>query len=319
MNRAAAIEINGASKTYPGSDRPAVDNLSLTIPAGRIFGLLGPNGAGKTTLLSMVSGLLEPDRGELRVAGAPSGSERARGALGLVPQDLAIYPSLSARENLEFFGHMQGLRGARLETRIAACLELAGLAGLAHRRTGTFSGGLKRRLNLAIGLIHEPRLLILDEPTVGIDPQSRHHIRETLARLNREGMSIVYTTHYMEEVESLCHELAIIDQGRIIAQGAMDELLTRYQAGHIEARTRTPAGIAPAGISLDARLACLPGVRRHAITDHVLSLESDRPQESLQALLALLAEHGVEVASVSMGAMNLEQVFLLLTGTRLRN
>lgn len=314
MNHPAAIEITGASKTYPGADRPAVDNLSLRVPAGSIFGLLGPNGAGKTTLLSMICGLLQPDAGELRVLGERSDSLSARCAIGIVPQDLAIYPTLTARENLEFFGHMQGLSGARLRDRIGACLELAGLGEFARRRAGVFSGGLKRRLNLAIGLVHEPRLLILDEPTVGIDPQSRHYIREALSGLNRQGMSILYTTHYMEEVESLCHELAIIDHGCIVADGTVDNLLNRYHGGNIEVRTRKP--LEPLQ---HAHLATLTSASRFEVNGNTISIDSARPQETLRALLELLANLRIEVASVSLGATNLEQVFLLLTGTRLRD
>ncbi|MCK7498087.1 MAG: ABC transporter ATP-binding protein [Comamonadaceae bacterium] len=223
MTVSAIIEITDLTKIYPGSDRPALDGLSLAIPAGAFFGLLGPNGAGKSTFLSILCGLLAPTRGQVRVLGmdVTRVPHQVKSILGLVPQDLALYPTLTARENLLFFGRMQGLTGARLRERVATCLTIARLEDLADRRAGTFSGGLKRRLNLVIGLIHEPKLLILDEPTVGIDPQSRHFIHASLRELHAAGMTILYSTHYMEEAEQLCDDVAIIDRGHILTRGTV--------------------------------------------------------------------------------------------------
>jgi ABC-2 type transport system ATP-binding protein len=316
VSDANIVEVTGLTKTYPGMARPAVDGIDLAIPQGLLFGLLGPNGAGKTTFLSMLCGLLAPDAGTLRVLGRDIRHQAAavKRDLGLVPQDLALYPSLSARENLIFFGRMQGLRGAALRARVAACLEIAGLADVGERRTDTFSGGLKRRLNLVIGLIHEPRLLVLDEPTVGIDPQSRHFIHETLRRLNHEGMSIIYTTHYMEEVENLCDELAIIDHGRIIAQGSVDSLLQQHQDGAIEIRTHQAMPTA-----LQEQLRALPHTRTVVIEALTLFLKSQQPETTLRTILTLLQQQQIGVVSVSMGAIHLEEVFLALTGTRLRD
>jgi ABC-2 type transport system ATP-binding protein len=307
------VEVHGLSKTYAGAERAAVDRVDLTIARGRIFGLLGPNGAGKTTLMSMLCGLLVPSAGEIFLSGETAGPSHWR-RIGLVPQDLAIYPNLTARENLAYFGGIQGLAGAALARRIDVCLDTAGLGALADRRVDTFSGGLKRRLNLVIGLIHEPELLILDEPTVGIDPQSRHFIHENLSRLNAEGLSIIYTSHYMEEVERLCDELAIIDNGHIIARGTMNEILNRLPRGNIQLRVERPV---PEPVR--AALSALPAVEQVSTEGHAIAIDSRTPQETLAQALALLREAQTRVVSVSLGAVNLEQVFLSLTGTSLRD
>jgi ABC-2 type transport system ATP-binding protein len=211
------LEIKDLHKQYPGTAEAALKGVSLRVQRGEFFGLLGPNGAGKTTLINIVCGLLAPSSGEAQLQGNNMSNGARR--LGLVPQDLALYPTLTARENLLFFGRMQGLR-RDLKRRADAWLEHVGLTPYAHRRVSTFSGGMKRRLNLIVGLLHEPALLVLDEPTVGIDPQSRLLIHENLSRLNREGVTILYTTHYLQEAETLCSRLAVMDSGRVIAEGA---------------------------------------------------------------------------------------------------
>ena len=216
MVESVVLEIEELHKRYPGAEEAALKGVSLSVRRGEFFGLLGPNGAGKTTLINIVCNLLTPSSGGVRLQGY-STSGRARW-LGLVPQDLALYPTLTARENLLFFGRMQGL-GRDLRPRSEAWLERVGLTPYAHRRVATFSGGMKRRLNLIVGLLHEPALLILDEPTVGIDPQSRLLIHENLLRLNREGVTILYTTHYLQEAETLCSRLAVMDSGHVIAKG----------------------------------------------------------------------------------------------------
>jgi ABC-2 type transport system ATP-binding protein len=212
-------------KSY--GERLAVDGISFHIARGETYGLLGPNGAGKTTTISMVCGLLERNAGEVSVAGLPMDIDatEAKASIGYVPQDLAIYPDLSARENLRFFGKLQRLTGARLDERVAAVLDLTGLTDRADDRTDAYSGGMKRRLNIGIGLLHQPELLVLDEPTVGVDPQSRNAILEAVDDLRRGGMSILYTTHYMEEAERLCDRIAVIDEGRILAEGTRRELV----------------------------------------------------------------------------------------------
>lgn len=316
MTQTPIVELRNVSKTYAGAERPAVDRVDLSIVRGRLFGLLGPNGAGKTTLMSMLCGLLAPSSGEIFLDGhsVRDASPQQWRRIGLVPQDLAVYPGLTARENLAYFGGIQGLTGARLAQRIDFCLDTAGLTALADRRIDTFSGGLKRRLNLVIALIHEPELLILDEPTVGIDPQSRRFIHDNLRRLNAEGLTIIYTSHYMEEVERLCHELAIIDHGRIIAAGSIDQILDRVPHGQIRLRVQPPLPE-----SARARLRALGGVDRAEFDGDSIVLESRSPQATFTHVLEVLARDNLLVTSASLGATNLEQVFLVLTGTTLRD
>jgi linearmycin/streptolysin S transport system ATP-binding protein len=316
VNTTPIVEARRLSKTFVGADRPAVDEVDLSIARGRIFGLLGPNGAGKTTFMSMLCGLLAPSRGEIRLGGEDVRHAPARvlRRIGLVPQDLALYPSLTPRENLAYFGGIQGLHGAELLRRIDYCLDVAGLSALADRRVDTFSGGLKRRLNLVIALIHEPELLILDEPTVGIDPQSRRFIHDNLRRLNAHGLSIIYTSHYMEEVEQLCHELAIIDHGHIIARGTVDEILNRLPNDKILLRVATPLSL-----EWQARLRAIEGVERASFDGHAIMLECHTPQSTLARTLEVLQQGGITVASVSLGAVDLEQVFISLTGNHLRD
>ena len=215
------LQIDGLCKTYRGNPDPTLEHAHLHIERGEFFGLLGPNGAGKTTLISLVCGLLHADAGSIRLDGLDPASHRAaiNTRYGLVPQEIALYPTLTARENLCFFGRLHGLRGATLRQRVDGWLERMGLSAAANRAVGRFSGGMKRRCNLIAGLLHEPALIILDEPTAGVDPQSRLLIAENLARLNREGMTVLYTTHYLKEAEEQCSRVAIIDAGRIIAEG----------------------------------------------------------------------------------------------------
>jgi ABC-2 type transport system ATP-binding protein len=316
VNVAPLIEIIGLTKVYRDAQRPALDNLTLNIRPGAFFGLLGPNGAGKSTLLSILCGLLAPTRGTVRTQGLDVRTEgrRIKTMLGLVPQDLALYPTLTARENLAFFGRMQGLTGTRLKTRIDACLAIARLEEFADRRVDTYSGGLKRRLNLVIGLIHEPRILILDEPTVGIDPQSRNFIHEGLQALHRAGLTIIYSTHYMEEAENLCDDIAIIDHGKILARGTVPELLRVHRAGTIIAQLGTDLPDAVA-----QQLRTLPLVRAGRFAVRSFEIESDAPDAALAAVIETLRGAHLPLVSLSLGAMNLEQVFLALTGTCLRD
>ena len=211
-----ALVIEGVSVTYPGAAGPALDGVSLTVRAGEFFGLLGPNGAGKTTLIHVVSGLVRAGAGRATLFGQPAGSPEAKRSFGLCPQDLALYPALTGRENLALFGTLAGLTRARARTRTGEVLEAVGLTASADRLVDTYSGGMKRRLNLAIAVLHEPRLLLLDEPTAGVDPQSRNLVFECLAALRARGSTIVYTTHYLEEAERLCERIAIIDHGKVL-------------------------------------------------------------------------------------------------------
>jgi ABC-2 type transport system ATP-binding protein len=227
VSASPVLEVRGLAKRYPGADVAAVDGLDFTVRSGEIFGLLGPNGAGKTTAISIACTLLAPTAGRVAVCGADVSSNpaEARRHLGLAPQEIALYPTLTPRENLRYFGRLHGLSGAALARRIDECLALVGLSDPGDRRIDACSGGMKRRANLAAALLHAPRILFLDEPTVGIDAQSRNLILEQLAVLRDAGTTIVYTTHYMEEAEQLCDRVAVMDRGRIIAEGAPADLV----------------------------------------------------------------------------------------------
>jgi ABC-2 type transport system ATP-binding protein len=211
----------------------AVHDVSFAVKPGELVGLLGPNGAGKTTTVSMIAGLVKPDDGDVRIAGEPleGDTDPKKRRIGLVPQDLALYDELSARANLRFFGALYSLRGTALDSAIASSLELVGLADRARDRVGTFSGGMKRRLNLAAGLLHDPDILLLDEPTVGVDPQSRNAIFTNLEELKRRGKALLYTTHYMEEAERLADRIVVIDHGRVIADDTVSGMRMRVPAG----------------------------------------------------------------------------------------
>lgn len=227
MTSDSALSIEALCKVYPGAEQPALDGLTLNVARGSVFGLLGPNGAGKTTTISVLCTLLRPTSGSASILGhdVVRQADAVRRLIGLVPQDIALYPSLTARENLRYFARILCIAGSRVEARVNECLELVGLSDCADQRIATYSGGMKRRANLAVGILHEPEILFLDEPTVGIDAQSRNLILERLAELNRRGMTLLYTTHYMEEAQQLCDEIAIVDAGQVIAQGAPTQLV----------------------------------------------------------------------------------------------
>lgn len=237
MAAAEILQVRDLVKRYRKATVPAVNGLAFTVRQGEIFGLLGPNGAGKTTAISMICTLLRPTAGRVTLCGLDAVTDCAavRPLFGLAPQELALYPSLSARENLRYFGRLYGLRGRQLADRIEQCLLLVGLADNAETRVDTFSGGMKRRANLAAAILHTPRLLVLDEPTVGIDAQSRNLLLENLQRLRAEGMTILYTTHYMEEAQQLCSRVAIMDRGSIIATGTPEALIKETEGcSHLE-------------------------------------------------------------------------------------
>lgn len=310
-----AIEITRLVKTYNGAQAPAVAGVDLTIERGSFFGLLGPNGAGKTTLVSILCGLLAPDSGQVKLAGfdVASDGDDVKRRIGIVPQDLAIYASLTPQENLRFYGSMMGLTGGRLQERVGECLRIARLGQYANRRAETLSGGLKRRLSLVIGLIHEPEILILDEPTVGIDPQSRLFIYESLKAMNVAGMTIVYTSHYMEEVENLCSDIAIIDQGRIIAQGGLAAILATNGAGIIKIRAQ-----AGPEQELIKQMQAISGIRGLLAEGVTLHAASDEPMAVMAEMVRLLGSADIGVVSASYGVSNLEDLFLSLTGRGLR-
>jgi ABC-2 type transport system ATP-binding protein len=308
----AILEVVDLHKRYGST--VALDGVSLSVDEAEMFGLLGPNGAGKTTLLSIVSCLLEPTSGEVRLLGRklqPRDRELRR-LIGIVPQELALYGELTARENLTFFGELYGLGKEELGRRVEEVLAAVALADRAGDRVDSFSGGMKRRLNLGVALIHRPRLLLLDEPTAGVDPQSRNHIFEEVRRLNEAGVTIVYTSHYMEEVQTLCRRIGILDHGRLIACDTLEGLL-RQLPGLI--RFRVPQ-VTPC---LREKVQAIPGGRLTERDGRALELECREVKSSLVQLLAVLNEMQVELTSLEIEEPNLERVFLHLTGRALRD
>ena len=297
-------------------DITAVDGVSFHIDRAETYGLLGPNGAGKTTTISMVCGLLERDGGSVSVAGLPMAIEttEAKALIGYVPQDLAIYPDLSARENLRFFGKLQRLTGRRLDERVTAVLELTGLTERADDRTDAYSGGMKRRLNIGIGLLHEPQLLVLDEPTVGVDPQSRNAILEAVDELRQGGMAILYTTHYMEEAERLCDRIGIIDGGHILAEGTRRELIATV--GQLDRVTLAATGSLQAAAGA---LAALEEVEAASISDGAIEVTAQGARTILPQVIATATGAGARINSVEVTEPDLEAVFLHLTGKALRD
>ncbi|MBK6742835.1 MAG: ABC transporter ATP-binding protein [Hydrogenophilales bacterium] len=307
-----AIELKGLGKAFPGRDVPALDGIDLAVPKGTIYGILGPNGAGKTTLMSILGGLLKPTSGAACIDGHDTATGRAaiKRILGLVPQEPAVYPTLTARENLDYFGRMQGLSGAHLQARIQACLELAEMAEHADRRVDQFSGGYRRRLNMVIGLIHEPRILILDEPTVAIDPHSRSLIHQRLRELHAAGITILISTHYMEEAEHLCQRIAIINHGKLLVQGTVPDLLAMQRDKTIQLQLE---GDPPA--DLEARLEGISGLLEVHVAGRCVLIVAEQPDSLVAPLMRAIHERGLGVRSMSFGTASLEQVFLALTGS----
>jgi len=288
----------------------AVDGITLDLQPGECLGLLGPNGAGKSTLIRSIVGRVVPDAGTVSVFGSAADSAGARTALGWVPQELALYPRLTCRENLESFGRYHGLAGSALEQAVAWCLDWAALLDRARELVKNLSGGMKRRLNMAAGMIHQPKLVLMDEPTVGVDPQSRNRIFEMIEKLHGEGMSIIYTTHYMEEAERLCDRIAIVDHGRIIALGAKEELVQRAFASRSEVQARFQSSLDHVHQWVERR-----GGR---YVDGVAQFSIEHPTE-IAGLLDDAANAGLELVDVSLRKPNLESVFLHLTGRELRD
>jgi ABC-2 type transport system ATP-binding protein len=309
-----AIEVKNLKKSF--GDLQAVNGVSFAIHEGEVFSLLGPNGAGKSTTISMLSGLLVPDDGVAAIMGhSISGEpEAAKTSLGVVPQDIALYPDLSARENLVFWGKMYGLRGAALKTRVDEVLEIIGLADRQKDKVGTFSGGMKRRVNIGAALLHKPAVIIMDEPTVGIDPQSRRHILDNVKELNRQGMTVLYTTHYMEEAAELSNHIAIMDAGKVIAYGTHDELIKL-----VGEETRIDLTINTESTTVIPAWRATPGVSKTAAEDGKITVLVDDSNRVLPHLFEAANKAGVRITSVDIQEPNLETVFLHLTGKALRD
>jgi ABC-2 type transport system ATP-binding protein len=288
----------------------AVDGITLELRNGECLGLLGPNGAGKSTLIRSIVGRVIPNSGRVEIFGAPANSAAARTALGWVPQELALYPRLTCRENLESFGRYQGLTGNGLQQAVAWCLDWAALQDRAGELSKNLSGGMRRRLNMAAGLIHRPKLVLMDEPTVGVDPQSRNRIFEMIEKLHSEGTAIIYTTHYMEEAERLCDRVAIVDHGRIIALGTKDELVQNAFASRSQVLARFADSAAGVGAWVEQH-----GGR---LVDSTAEFTVEHPTE-IAGLLDDAAKAGLELVDISLRRANLESVFLHLTGRELRD
>ncbi len=309
-----AIEVEHLKKSF--GDFQAVQDASFCAAAGEVLSLLGPNGAGKSTTISMLSGLLAPTDGDACIMGHSviREPEAAKKSLGVVPQDIALYPDLSARENLVFWGKMYGLRGAALKSRVDEVVEIIGLADRQKDHVGKFSGGMKRRVNIGAALLHKPDVVIMDEPTVGIDPQSRRHILENVKELNQQGMTVLYTTHYMEEAAELSRHIAIMDKGKIIAYGTHDELIKMVgEQTRIDVTFNSEAGkVLPAWQKTD-------GVSKIDATDGKVTALVDDSNRVLPRLFEAASKVDVRITSVDIQEPNLETVFLHLTGRALRD
>ena len=335
------LEVENLAKKY--GDFDAVKGISFSVDEGEVFGLLGPNGAGKTQTISMLTGVIEPTSGTARIGGYDihADMDEVKKINGLVPQDLALYPTLSARANLSFFGRIYGLGGKQLKQRVNDVLGIVALSERADQPIDKYSGGMKRRVNIAAGLVHEPRLLFLDEPTVGVDPQSRNQIFESVQKLNRErGMSVIYTSHYMEEVELLCNRVAIIDEGQIIAMDTIKNLIALLGGGVIN------LGLEHVDDIILDQIRALPSVKTAALrsapashpkaevpqageeptdletplepTYPVVTIECVNSQDALVELVAFLNERDIRLVSIETLEPNLESVLLHLTGKKLR-
>ena len=309
MTTTPALHVRAVEKSF--GSRKALNGMELSVAPGELLGVVGPNGAGKSTLVRSIAGRLQPDSGDIRVYGHPAGTPAAIELVGFVPQELALYPLLTARENLDAFARYQRINGAERKRVVDDALTWTALRDRADDRASRLSGGMKRRLNMAAGILHGPKLLLLDEPTVGVDPQSRERIYEMIEELRDRGMSLIYTSHYMEEVERLCDRIVIVDAGRVIAQGKRDDLV-REHVGHAqELCITTDRYMEPALREKLSRFgANMNGtVARIRITD---------PAEQLADILSIYRSESAHVSDLALSSPGLEAVFLALTGRELR-
>jgi ABC-2 type transport system ATP-binding protein len=296
-------------------DTIALDHIDLNIAEGEILGLLGPNGAGKTTAIRILSGLIPADSGNVTMFGEKQTvtNLRTKAQMGLVTQEITVFTDLTAIENLRYFGGLQGLRGTELNANAAAVLEFVGLTEHAKKRPGKFSGGMQRRLNIACALVHKPKFLIMDEPTVGIDPQSRNHILESVKKIAKQGTTVLYTSHYMEEVQAICSRISIMDAGRVIADGTLSDLVSRIQH---EDKTRFTA--VQSSEDLTKELKAISGIKNVALDGNAYEIISSAGSGNLNRIIEIAQRHG-GITDVSVVKPTLEDVFLTLTGKSLRD
>ncbi len=308
------VEVKNLVKRY--KDVLAVDNVNLAIEEGEIFGLLGPNGAGKTTTISILTGLVRSDSGEIKIfdKDLKTNEMEIKHQLGMVPQDIAVFDDLTAWENLSYFGKLYGLKGSMLKERVEEALEFTGLVEKRDSYPKKFSGGMKRRLNIACAVMHHPKLIILDEPTVGIDPQSRNHILESIKKLNKLGSTVIYTSHYMEEVDEICTKIAIMDHGRVIAKGTADEL-----KNFVAVDEKVTAELSSVNFTIVDNIKKIRGVKDCTITGKQLVVISGKHSKNLGSIINAISETDSEILSLNAEKPTLEGVFLTLTGRKLRD
>ena len=311
----STVKMEQVTKSF--GDIIAVDKMSLSIEEREIFGLLGPNGAGKSTVINMITGLLSIDKGSISVNGSDVKKEKMtiKAQIGIVPQDIAIYEELTSLENVRFFASLYGLRGKELEAAALEALEFTGLSDKSKSYPKNFSGGMKRRLNIACAIAHKPRLIIMDEPTVGIDPQSRNHILQSVKKLNEMGSTIIYTSHYMEEVEEICSRIAIMDHGKVIALGTCDELIDLINDRNIVSVTVMDS---VSKINEESIME-ISGVDSVKIEENTVKISSAREVNNLDKIINYFTSNGISINSVESKKPDLETVFLSMTGRKLRD
>lgn len=308
------VKIKELTKKF--GDFTAVDNIDLSIKEGEIYGLLGPNGAGKSTTINMICGLITSTKGSIEILGKDNqkNSTYAKKNIGVVPQDIAVYEDLTCFENVKFFASLYGIRGEDLKKRAEEALEFVGLSDKAKSFPSSFSGGMKRRLNIACAIAHTPKLIIMDEPTVGIDPQSRNHILESVRKLNERGCTIIYTTHYMEEVEAISTRISIIDHGKVIAEGTKEEL-----KAIVTDKNTVEVTVGDIKLIKEDELRKIKGVTSVSVHENKIKIDSLKEVHNLDKIILYFTENGISIRNVESKVPDLETVFLTLTGRKLRD